>query len=132
MSALVDTTSAKKRTGTSAASWRRHQRNIDKDIKVQQDKTGGIIPYTSFNRLVHEVVQQQGDYCVRHGAVEALQEAAEDVISNMFASANNLAQYGGRETVGVTDIRFVTDPSSWGQCPAATESSAFPADDSVQ
>ena len=132
MSAPVDPTSAKKRSSTSAASWRRHQRNIDKDIKAQQDKTGGIVPYTSFNRLVHEIVQEQGDYCVRHGAVQALQEASEDVISTMFAAANNIAQYSGRETVGVTDLRFVTDPASWGKYSSVPESSAFPADDLVQ
>jgi hypothetical protein len=79
-------------------------------------------------------VQGQGDYCVRHEAVLALQEAAESHISQLFMDANNLARYGGRETVGVKDFRFVTDPCEWGPGPVVDteDTAAFPPGELVQ
>ena len=102
-----------------SASYRRHQRNIAKDIATQQRAVGGIIPYTSFSRLVHEIVSESGDYCVRADAVRALQEATEGRITDMFFDANRLANYTGRETVCTTDLHFVVPHDEW-TCPAPT------------
>ena len=81
-----------------------------REIARQQGRTSSILPYTSFNRIVHEVVQDvatEGDFYVRQDAVRALQVAAEEHITDLFREGNRVANYGGRETVNVNDLRFV-------------------------
>ena len=98
-------TSVKKST----SSYRRHQRNIAKDIQRQQARASPILPRTSFSRLVHEIVGEigDGDYYVRQDAVKALQSVSEDYISDIFRETNRLATYSGRETITAGDMRFV-------------------------
>ena len=91
---------------SAAAAQRRHERNIRRDIEHAQQSGRAVIPYTSFSRVVHEVLADQGDFCIRTDAVRALQAAAEDRLTDMFVSANNLAMYNGRETVSGRDLRF--------------------------
>ena len=85
---------------------RRHERNIRKDIEHQQSSAKLVIPFTSFSRLVHELLADQGDFCIRFDAVQALQTAAEDRVTEMFVDANKLAVYSGRETVSGRDLQF--------------------------
>ncbi len=101
-------TSAPRKKLSAAAQHRKHQRNIARDITKMQACTKPFIPLTSFSRLVHEIVGEQGEYCVRSDAVRALQVAAEDHLTTMFSNANKLAHYTGRETVSSEDLRFVT------------------------
>jgi histone H3/H4 len=101
---------------STAAMQRKHQRNIARDIEKMQRSTDPFIPLTSFSRLVHEIVAEQGDYCVRSDAVRALQSAAEDHVTTVFANANRIAQYTGRETVSCSDLQFVT-PAQTGELP---------------
>jgi len=108
--------SAPRKKLSAAAQHRRHQRNIRRDIARMQRCTDPFIPLTSFGRLVHEIVGAQGDYCVRAEAVRALQSAAEEHVTKMFADANRLAQYTGRETVSSEDLRFVTPAHDWEDC----------------
>ena len=105
MSVEAAPTSVKKTT----ASYRRHQKNIMKDIAKQQSRATNILPHTSFSRLVHEIVNDvtDGDYYVRQDAVKALQAVAEDHVSHLFQQTNRLARYSGRETVGVADMQLV-------------------------
>ena len=109
-------TSAPRKKFSAAAQHRSHQRNIQRDISNMQKSTEPFIPLTSFNRLVHEIVGEQGDYCVRGEAVRALQAAAEDHITTMFKNANRLAQYTGRETVSSEDLQFITPTLNWPEC----------------
>ena len=98
-------TSVKKNT----SSYRRHQRNIAKDIQHQQTRSSLILPRTSFSRLVHEIVSEigDGDYYVRQDAVKALQCVSEDYISEIFKETNRLATYNNRETITAGDMNFV-------------------------
>ena len=98
----------------STASYKRHQRNIAKDIQRQQSRSSLILPRTSFSRLVHEIVSQMddGDYYVRQDAVKALQSVSEDYISDLFKETNRLAAYNGRETITASDMQFVNRGSS--------------------
>ena len=98
---------------SAAAIHRKHQRKIQRDIEQQQKSPDPIIPFTSFSRLVHEIVADCGDYCVRSEAIRALQEAAEDRMTDMFSHANNLALYNGRETVSTADLCYVTPKDEW-------------------
>lgn len=104
------------RTLSSAAMHRRHQKKIRKAIERQQQSANTIIPYTSFSRLVHEIVGDVGDYCVRSEAIKALQEATEDRMTDIFKDANKLATYNGRETVNSNDLKFVTPDDEWAAC----------------
>lgn len=108
------------RTLSSAAAHRKHQKKIAKMISAQQRSEHTIIPYTSFSRVVHELVAECGDYCVRSDAIRALQEAAEDRMTDMFFDANKLATYTGRETVNCADLAFVTPADEWGAPRAET------------
>lgn len=90
-------------------SHRRHQRNIARDIKKQQARTTCILPQTSFRRLVHEIMSDvsEQDFYVRQDAIKALQNVSEDFLSDLFRESNRLAAYNGRETVSVSDMRFI-------------------------
>jgi histone H3/H4 len=108
MEPYATTMSASRKKLSAAAQHRKHQRNITRDIDKMQRSTEPFIPLTSFSRLVHEIVGEQGDFCVRSDAVRALQTAAEDHVTTMFANANRIARYTGRETVSSEDLKFVT------------------------
>lgn len=112
MSTEAAPTSATRRV-SAAAMHRKHQRKIQKDIEHQQQSPHHIIPFTSFSRLVHEIVAKSGNYCVRSEAIHALQEAAEDRMTEMFTDANKLALYNGRETVSTADLCYVTPSDEW-------------------
>jgi len=96
---------------SSSALQRRHERNVQKDIQRMQASGKPVIPYTSFSRVVHEVLEDLGEYCIRADAVLALQTATEEHLTDMFVDANNLALYSGRETVSSRDLKF-TLPSA--------------------
>lgn len=113
------------RTLSSAAAHRKHQRKLQRLIRQQQQSGETIIPYTSFSRIVHELVAEAGDYCVRSEAVRALQEAAEDRMTDMFFDANKLATYSGRETVNAADLKFVTPTDEWSACHEHDEDAAM-------
>lgn len=123
------------RTLSSAAAHRKQQRKVDRLIQRQQQSAHTIIPYTSFNRLVHELVAETGEYCVRGDAVRALQEAAEDRVTDMFFDANKLAQYNGRDTVTSADLQFVMPADEWAAShpePSTSESFVLPLPEPAQ
>jgi histone H3/H4 len=113
---------------SAAAQHRRYQRNIRKDIEAMQRSTRCFIPYTSFSRVVHEILADEGEYCIRSDAVHALQTAAEDHLTTMFSDANKLARYSGRETVSGDDLRFIVPPDVWptAEADAIPEETALP------
>lgn len=89
----------------------RSNRKIESDIRKQQQSTKNVIPHTSFQRLVAEIVQDNSantdGFCVREEAVNALQCEAESFLTQVFTRARNLAQYNNRDTVTREDIKFV-------------------------
>jgi len=124
-SSTMESTSANRKL-SSAAMHRRYQRNIRKDIAAMQSSTKPFIPYTSFSRVVHEILAESGDYCIRSDAVMALQTAAEDHLTGIFSDANNLAHYSGRETVSGDDLRFIVPPDEWNSAAPIPEESELP------
>ena len=89
----------------------RSNRKIESDIRKQQQSTKNVIPHTSFQRLVAEVIQDSragsDGFCVREEAVNALQCEAEAFLTQVFTRARSLAQYNNRDTVTRDDIKFV-------------------------
>ena len=89
----------------------RSNRKIESDIRKQQQSTKNVIPHTSFQRLVAEVIQDSragsDGFCVREEAVNALQCEAESFLTGVFSRARNLAEYNNRDTVTKDDIKFV-------------------------
>ena len=109
----IPTPTSAPRKLSAAATYRKHRKKIAKSIDAQQRSPNPVIPYTSFSRIVHELVAESGEYCVRSEAIRALQEAAEDRMTDMFHDANALAGYNGRETVSRADLEFVTPADEW-------------------
>ena len=86
------------------------QRRIARDIRNQQNSVKNVIPTTSFQRLVAEIIQDSqadGALCVREEAVAALQCEAENFVTQAFDAARKLAEYNKRDTVTKEDLRFV-------------------------
>ena len=94
-----------------------HQRRIAKDIQRQSSRTDPVIPRQSFNRLVHELVNEacEGGLNVRTEAVEALQCATEDYVTEAFARASEVACYSNRDTVSDNDLRFALGANATGR-----------------
>lgn len=91
-----------------------HRRRIDREIKLQQQSTRNTIPRQSYSRLVQELIQddqqrrgEEYDINLRSDALDALQCAGEELLTEMFTKARDLAMYNGRDTVNEHDIRFV-------------------------
>ena len=91
-----------------------HRRRIAREILKQQSSTRATIPRQSYTRVVQEIIQDEQhrrgdayDINLRADALDALQTAGEELLTEMFAKANNLAVYAGRDTVNESDIRFI-------------------------
>ena len=85
-----------------------HQRKINKEIKKQQNKVEPTIPNQSFKRVVQEIMQDQHDNTMnfRVEAIDALQVASEEMLTELFADSRKIAEYSGRDTVNHHDMRF--------------------------
>ena len=94
-----------------------HRRRIERDIQRQSSRTDPVIPRQSFNRLVHELVNDtcQGGLNVRTEAVEALQCATEDYVTEAFTRASAVACYSNRDTVSDNDLRFALGADAVGR-----------------
>jgi len=91
-----------------------HRRRIAREILKQQSSTRPTIPRQSYTRVVQEIIQdeqnrrgEEYDINLRADALDALQSAGEELLTEMFAKANNLAVYAGRDTVNESDLRFI-------------------------
>ena len=91
-----------------------HRRRIAREISKQQSSTGPTIPRQSYTRVVQEIIQDEQnrrgeayDINLRADALDALQTAGEELLTEMFTKANNLAIYAGRDTVNESDVRFI-------------------------
>jgi len=78
-----------------------------REIKKIQKTTRLLIQKSPFKRLVKEITE---DYTAgiiyQKNALEALQEAAEDYIIEIFKNANKQAKYGNRKTITVGDVNM--------------------------
>ncbi len=75
-----------------------------KDIRKYQKSTDLLIRKAPFARLVKEITQDMGNYRMQSVAVQALQEATESYITNLFTDANLCAIHAKRITIFPKDI----------------------------
>jgi len=72
-----------------------------------QTTTKLLIQHSPFKRIVKEITADfTPNIIYQKSAIEALQEAAEDYIVNLFKSANKQAKYGNRKTITVGDVQM--------------------------
>lgn len=78
-----------------------------REIKKMQKTTKLLIQYSPFKRIIKELTQYLTKNIIyQRAAIEALQEAAEDYIIDIFKSANKQAKYGKRKTITVGDMQM--------------------------
>lgn len=117
-----DTTSARQRS-ILARSNRRRQRKLELNIRRQQQSTDNIIPTVSFSRVVREILADMGEYSVRSKAMKALQCAAEEHMTDVFMEACRLAAYQKRDTVQISDLKYVLSMPQEDDSPTSSSSS---------
>jgi len=98
-----------------------HRKRVVREIERLSACPTSLIPRQSFRRLVNETLQSAGgpDYNIRVDAVDAVQCACEDYMTEVLSAANNLAVYNNRDTVTDDDVRFVTGCRATGRGTAA-------------
>ena len=96
----------------------RRKRRLAREIEKQASRTDPFFPRQTFSRLVHEVIQDLREdhrYCVRADAMQALQCATEDYLTDAFSDANNICRYADRDTVTASDLRIALGAKSTGR-----------------
>ena len=96
----------------------RRKRRIARDIEKQASRTVPFFPRQAFSRLVREVIQDVSDgqvYSVRADAMQAIQYASEDYLTDAFADANNICCYTNRDTVTSADLRLALGAKATGR-----------------
>jgi histone H3/H4 len=81
-----------------------------REIRFFQQNTKNLLPKRPFFRLVREIAQDIGlveNVMWQVSALEALQEAAEAYLVDLFENANLAAIHGKRITVCPRDIQLV-------------------------
>lgn len=81
-----------------------------REIRYFQQNTKNLLPKRPFFRLVREIAQDLGlieNLMWQMSALEALQEAAEAYLVDLFENANLAAIHGKRITVCPRDIQLV-------------------------
>jgi histone H3 len=78
-----------------------------REIRRYQKSTDLLIRRKPFHRLISEVLQANSNkFRTAKGAKEALQEAAEAHIVNLFKKAQKLAIHRGKSTVESKDLKL--------------------------
>lgn len=113
-----------------------HQRKINREIKKQQSRVDPTIPNQSFKRVVQEIMQDNhnNEMNFRVEAINALQVASEEMLTELFTDSRKIAEYSGRDTVNHHDMRFSMGHSpagrGWTEAPehtGATQATGNPA-----
>lgn len=78
------------------------------EIRTYQKTTELLIPKIPFKRVVQEVLQgvKGDDYRCASDAVNAIQEAAEQMLAKVFEDANLCAIHAGRVTIMPKDVKL--------------------------
>ena len=79
-----------------------------KRYQIGKKATITLVPKAAMDRLVRELTQGLGDEIRFKGdAIEALQQAAEDFLVDMFKKSDVIRQHCKRETMSVEDLQCV-------------------------
>ena len=80
-----------------------------REIKKMQKTTHTLLPRTTFERLVREIVADfSSTMRLRHGAVDALQQAIEQYVVDVLKCSNGYAVHARRKTISVPDLQAAT------------------------
>ena len=78
-----------------------------REIKKIQKTTKLLIQKSPFKRIIKEITQDYTQGIIyQKNALEALQEAAEDYVIEIFKNANKQANYGNRKTITIGYIQM--------------------------
>ena len=77
-------------------------------IKKLQTSTNLLVQKGPFRKLVKQITSEMGvSIHYQKKAMEALQEAVEDYMTETFKHANKHAKHAKRKTIGVQDLQMV-------------------------
>lgn len=77
-----------------------------REIRRYQKSTDLLLKKLPFQRWVKEIMQDYGNFKLRAEACAALQEAAEQYLTGLFADTNLCAIHGKRVTIQPKDIQL--------------------------
>nr|XP_023021613.1 histone H3.3-like [Leptinotarsa decemlineata] len=82
-----------------------------REIKRLQSTTSNLIPRLPFARVIREILMEHttSDHRVQLEALQALQEAAELYLVQLFEDANRCAYHAKRVTVKPNDMNLVLE-----------------------
>ena len=85
----------------------RKERRHEKEVTTLRERTTNILPATTFKRIITQEAAKHSSSRLRFNAnaVNALQVAAEQELTNIFTGAAFCAELGKRDTVTVEDMR---------------------------
>ena len=84
--------------------------NAIREIKKEQRSTNKIVPTAPFQRLVQEIAQKyKNDLRIKAEAYNALQDASEAYIIDLFQKCNKCAIHENRETIQPKDLKLAMD-----------------------
>lgn len=106
MSSAAPTTQ-KTTTFSNTVKVSRKVRRAQKEVTALQEKTSAILPCTTFKRIVTQTAADYSEERLRFNAdaVQALQNATEAEITNLFKGAAFCAGIAKRDTVTIEDMR---------------------------
>lgn len=86
---------------------RKASTNAIREIKKEQGKTNLVIPQAPFTRLVQEEVSKHHkNMRIKSEAYEALQQASESYLIDLFKRSNRCAIHEQRETIQPKDVHL--------------------------
>lgn len=77
-----------------------------REIRKLSRTTNLLFPKRPFQRLVREIAQGYRDIRFTGESMQAIQEAAEIFVTEMFHKADMARKHSDRETLHVQDVRF--------------------------
>src|SRR5487761_2530148 len=80
-----------------------------REIRRYQKSTELLIPKKTLTTLIREITNEYGEFRYRVEALEAIREAAEQFLTNLFTDALLAAIHARRITIMNRDMRFVVD-----------------------
>lgn len=81
--------------------------NVDRLIEQYKNSVDLMIPRQPFQRVIHEIASQHGDYRFSKASVEALQESAEMYLTQLFEDAYILTLHRKSTTLNPLDMKVV-------------------------
>lgn len=87
----------------------KQQKNIEEEIKMQKRSTQMLLKTTPFTRIVKEMISEIAgeDRRVQSEAINALMEASQQFLINLFEASYSNTAFAKRKTLQVKDMQHV-------------------------